>query len=332
MKKYLVTGGAGFIGSNVAAGLAKTRPQDHVTICDFYGTNDDKWRNNVRQPVDEYISPAEMFYWLDSNAESLDAIIHMGAISSTTETDGDLMLETNFTLPRILWAWCRENGKRFIYASSASVYGGGEHGFDDDISLEAMNKLRPLNTYGWSKYIFDYHIARALARGEETPAQWAGLRFFNVYGPNEYHKSEQQSVISRIFPRAKEGLAVNLFKSYHPDYKDGEQLRDFVYVKDCVNVVLWLIDNPDTSGMFNVGSGKAQSFNDLAAATFVGAGKETNINFIDMPEELKNKYQYFTESNNGRLEAAGYTKSFQPLEEGVKDYVQNYLMLPDPHL
>ena len=270
MKTYLITGGAGFIGSNIAAALVKKYPNDKIAVCDYFGDGDEKWCNNVRQPVDEYISPNEMFYWLEANAESLDAIIHMGAISSTTVTDADAALETNFTLSKILRGWAIENGKRFIYASSGSVYGGGEHGFHDDMSLEYLSKLRPLNTYAWSKYIFDYHIARSIARNEPQPAQWAGLRFFNAYGPNEYHKGTQQSVMAAIFPRAKEGLSVNLFKSYHPDYADGGQLRDFVYVKDCVDVVLWLLDNPDKSGMYNVGFGKARSFEDLAKISVCG--------------------------------------------------------------
>ena len=331
MKTYLVTGGGGFIGSNIAAALTKHYPEARIVVCDVYGSSD-KWRNNVKHPVDEIIAPGELFYWLETNADTLDAIVHMGAISSTIEKNADLILETNFTLPKILRAWCVERQKRFIYASSGSTYGAGEHGFDDDFSLAYQTKLKPLNAYAFSKRSFDFFVARTLARKEPQPVQQVGLKYFNVYGPNEYHKDDQRSVVSQIFPHASKGLAVHLFRSYHPDYKDGGQLRDFIYVKDCVKVVLWLLDNPTVNGLFNVGTGKARSFEDLARATFAAVGKEPRLSYIDMPEEIKGKYQYFTEAKMERLRAAGYDKSFFTLEEGVKDYVQNYLMQADAYL
>ncbi len=331
MKTYLVTGGAGFIGSNIAAALTIKYPNDRIAICDTYD-NGDKWRNNVKHLVDEFITPGEIFYWLEMHSDTLEAIIHMGGVASTTETNSNLALENNVSFSKVLRNWCIENKKRFIYASSASTYGAGEHGFDDDDSLEYLQKLRPLHTQAWSQCAFDYYIARTKSFGELQPLQSVGLKFFNVYGPNEYHKAEQRSVALQIFPHAREGLAVKLFKSYNKEYADGGQLRDFVYVKDCANVVLWLLENPQVSGLFNVGSGKARSFKDLAEAVFKAVNKPTNIHYIDMPEAIKDKYQYFTEAKMDRLLAAGYDIPFSTLEEGIADYVQNYLLQPDHYL
>ncbi len=331
MRSFLVTGGAGFIGSNIAAELVKRYPKDRVVVADYLGEQD-KWRNLSGFPPDEVISPNEMFFWLESNRDTLDAIIHLGALSSTTQTNGDLALEVNVSLPKILRSWCIENDKRFIYASSASVYGGGEHGFEDDPSLAYMQQLQPLNTYAWSKFSFDYYIARSLEREERQPMQWVGLRFFNVYGPNEYHKEDQQSVVANIFPHVQAGRPVHLFKSHHPDYKDGAQLRDFVYVKDCVNVVMWFVENPQASGLFNVGTGEARSFADLATAAFKALGKEPEITYEDMPEEIRERYQYYTQASMERLRAAGYVAPFTSLEDGVADYVRHYLNTDDPYL
>jgi ADP-L-glycero-D-manno-heptose 6-epimerase len=330
MKRILVTGGAGFIGSNIAGTLAD-HTKYRVVVADQFGS-DDKWRNLAKHRIYEIISPGDIFYWLESNKNELDAIIHMGAISSTTETDVDLILETNFTLSRGLWNWAAQNKKRFIYASSAATYGGGEAGFKDDLSPEALAKLKPLNAYGWSKQLFDQFVAIATSgAGDKLPPQWVGLKFFNVYGPNEYHKDGQQSVVAQIFPHAKYGRPVKLFKSYHADYKDGEQLRDFIYVKDCVKLTAWLLGNPQVSGLYNVGTGKARSFNDLAKAAFNAVGKEPHITYFDMPEELRSKYQYLTEADMTRLRAAGYTEAFTSLEDGVKDYIQNYLNQDDQY-
>ena len=331
MKTYVVTGGGGFIGSNIAAALATTRPNDRVVICDAFGT-DDKWRNTAGVFVDEIIPPAELFYFLEMFSDEIDAVIHMGAISSTTETDADLMMEMNFSLPKIIRSWAVEKEKRFIYASSGSTYGAGEHGFDDDSSLDYLGKLKPLNTYAWSKCQFDYYVARSQFRGEAQPLQQVGLKFFNVYGPNEYHKDDQASVIERIFPHAQAERPVQLFKSYNENYADGGQLRDFVYVKDCVKVVQWLLDNENVNGLFNVGTGKARSFEDLANATFKALGQEPKIQYIDMPNDLKQKYQYFTEAKMDRLTTAGYNEPFYSLEDGVADYVQQYLNTGDKYI
>lgn len=329
MKYVLVTGGAGFIGSNIAGALA-----DHtdyrVVVADQFGATD-KYRNLSKHAIFEIIAPGETFYWLETHKENLDAIVHMGAISSTTEKDVDLILETNFTLSRALWRWATENKKRFIYASSAATYGGGEGGFKDDVSIDGLKKLRPLNAYGWSKHLFDQFVGMATSSKDKVPSQWVGLKFFNVYGPNEYHKEEQRSVVNQIYPHAQHGRPVKLFKSYNDKYADGGQLRDFIYVKDCVKVVAWLLANPQVNGLFNCGTGKARSFEDLANATFAAVGKKPAIQYIDMPEELRAKYQYFTEADMAKLRAAGYSEPFATLEEGVKDYVQNYLLKDDQY-
>lgn len=330
MQTILVTGGAGFIGSNLVAALC-ARGTHRVIVCDALGS-DAKWRNLQKHAVHEIIPPGNLFYWLEMYGASLDAIFHMGAISSTTETNVDLILENNQTLSTLLFRWCAENSKRFIYASSAATYGDGAQGFEDNASLASLNKLRPLNPYGWSKHIVDRYIATTLALKETLPPQWVGLKFFNVYGPNEYHKDEQRSVVSIKFPDAQCGKPVRLFKSYREDYPDGGQKRDFVYVKDCVKVMLWLFDTPAVSGLFNIGTGKACSFDDLARALFASMGKEPAIEYIDMPESLRDKYQYFTEARMERLRKAGYTAPFYTLEDGVRDYVQNYLTKDDPYL
>jgi ADP-L-glycero-D-manno-heptose 6-epimerase len=330
MQTILITGGAGFIGSNIVAKLC-ARGTHRIVVCDTLG-KDDKWRNLRNHPLYEIIPPNNLFYWLEMYANSLDAIIHMGAISTTTETDVDLILENNLTTSTLLFRWCAENAKRFIYASSAATYGDGKQGFNDDTSLEYLDSLRPLNPYGWSKHMVDRYIARAIAIGETLPPQWAGLKFFNVYGPNEYHKEDQRSVVTVKFPDAHAGKSVKLFKSYRKEYKDGGQMRDFVYVKDCVNVVMWLLDNPGVNGLYNLGTGKARSFDDLARALFTALGKEPKIEYFDMPETLRDKYQYFTEAKMDRLRQAGYTAEFTSLEDGVCDYVQNYLLKDDQYL
>lgn len=327
MKQVLVTGGAGFIGSVVAGTIA-----DHglysVVVCDQFGKND-KWRNLSHHRIFEIIAPEQLREWLELRTKDLAGIIHLGASSSTTETDVDFILKQNFTLTRELWSWASNHQIPFIYASSAATYGDGNAGFDDDIGKEQLSKLRPLNPYGWSKWLFDQYVSMAIERNHRLPPQWAGLRFFNVYGPNEYHKGDQKSVACNIFPHAAQGRPVHLFKSYNPAYEDGGQMRDFIYVKDCVSVILWLLKNPNVSGLFNVGSGQARSFKDLANAVFSALGKTPAITYFDMPETLKPKYQYFTEAKMDRLRAAGYPIPFMTLEEGIKDYVQGYLTKED---
>ena len=327
----VVTGGTGFIGSNLVAGL-EAQGADNLVVCDRLGTAD-KWRNIAKRALRDFVQPENLMAYLDAHKSEVKVIFHMGAISSTTEKDADLIMDTNFILTRNLWRWCAANKVRFIYASSAATYGNGEAGFKDDDNPEFLAKLRPLNPYGWSKHLFDRNVSGNLYhhKSEASPPQWAGLKFFNVYGPNEYHKGDQMSVICKLYPQVAAGAAARLFKSAHPDYEDGGQLRDFVYVDDCVSVMLWLYENPKVSGLFNVGTGKARSFKDLALSVFKAAGIEPKVNYIDMPEDLKNKYQYFTEADISKLREAGYTKPFTELEEGVRQYVQLFMAQQDQY-
>jgi ADP-L-glycero-D-manno-heptose 6-epimerase len=290
----------------------------------------EKWRNIAKHPIAGILPPEELEdFW--SEAPEVEAVLHMGAISATTATDGDLVAATNFTLPLWLWAACAERGVPLIYASSAATYGDGARGFDDEMTPEALAALRPLNLYGWSKLAFDRRVADMLDRGVAAPPQWAGLRFFNVYGPNEYHKGRMASVVFHKFHEVMAGGPARLFRSDRPDVADGEQRRDFVHVDDCVSVMLWLLDHPEVSGLFNVGSGRARTFLDLVRAMFAGMGQPERIEFVDLPEDLRGKYQYFTESPLRRLREAGYTEEMIPLEEGVRAYVRDFLMQPDPH-
>lgn len=253
----------------------------------------------------------------------------MGAISSTTENNADLIIANNFNLTLALFAWSTRNNVRIIYASSAATYGDGSCGFDDDSSLKFLKKLQPLNAYGWSKHLFDRRIARKVSEDKPMPPQWVGLKFFNVYGPNEYHKGGQQSVVSQIYPPASADAAAHLFKSHHPDYFDGGQKRDFVWVGDVVDVVMWLLDHPEVNGLFNLGTGKARTFYDLATAVYRALDKQPNIKFVDTPVSIRDKYQYFTEARMDRLRAVGYHKAFTSLEDGVKTYVTRYLATKD---
>jgi ADP-L-glycero-D-manno-heptose 6-epimerase len=321
----LVTGGAGFIGSNIVASLNEAGRND-VVVNDILGT-DGKWRNLAKRQLADAVSPADLFRWLEGR--KLDAVIHMGAISSTTATDGDLVLETNFRLSLKLLDWCTENRTPFIYASSAATYGDGEVGFDDDWSPDALKRLRPMNLYGWSKHLFDQALVERHVKRANLPPQWAGLKFFNVFGPNEYHKGTMASVLCRVFDEAKSGKPVRLFKSHKDGIADGDQRRDFIYVDDVIAVVRWLLDTPKVSGIFNVGTGKARSFRDMIEAMFASLGRAPNIEYIDMPEQIRDSYQYFTQSEVGHLRKAGYNAGFTPLEDAVKDYVTRYLDRPD---
>ena len=327
----VVTGGAGFIGSNLVAGL-EARGVGDIVICDSLGASD-KWRNIAKREIRDIVHPDRLMDYLNNHAGDIDMVFHIGAISSTTETDADLIMDTNFVLSRRIWKWCWKNQKRLIYASSAATYGDGSHGFKDHDSIDGLKHLMPLNPYGWSKHVFDRRVARINeTKSEPLPPQWAGLKFFNVYGPNEYHKGEQMSVVCKLYPQVVAGAAARLFKSHHPDYQDGGQLRDFVWVGDCVDVMLWLYDNPNVSGIFNVGTGKARSFKDLAEATFKAAGKPSKINYIDMPEGLREKYQYYTQADMTKLRAAGYDKPFTELEDGIGKYVRDFLSKSDPYM
>lgn len=326
---FVVTGGAGFIGSNILAAL-EARGEDLI-VCDRLRSND-KWRNVAKRELADVVHPDQIFTFLEANKKAISAIFHMGAISTTTETNADLIVTNNFNLSLALWKWCARNEVRLIYASSAATYGDGRQGFDDAFSIEALARLRPMNAYGWSKHLFDRRVAREIKRGHQTPPQWAGLKFFNVYGPNEYHKGGQQSVVAQVFPQADANSPAHLFRSHRADYRDGEQLRDFVWVGDCVDVMMWLLDHPQVSGLFNLGTGRSRSFNDLAAAVYRALGKEPYIKYVDMPMELRGRYQYHTEATMHRLRDAGYTKPFTSLEDGVTAYVQRYLNTPDRYV
>jgi ADP-L-glycero-D-manno-heptose 6-epimerase len=326
---YLITGGAGFIGSNLVARLAARG--EPVAVCDWLG-QDDRWRNLAHHELAALVAPEALMPWLASPPAALKAVLHMGAISTTTESDVDRLAELNIRATLNLLQWCTERQVRFIYASSAATYGDGSGGFDDDGRSEALAQLRPLNAYGWSKHVVDRRIARLKQEGAALPPQCVGLKFFNVYGPNEYHKGSMQSVIARNFARVQAGEPLQLFRSYREDYADGGQLRDFIYVRDCIDVIEWLLAEPLVSGLFNVGTGQARSWLDLAGALFAACSHPREVHFIDMPENLQSRYQYFTEARMQRLRDAGYRRPFTSLEDGVGDYVRRYLAASDPYV
>jgi ADP-L-glycero-D-manno-heptose 6-epimerase len=314
----VVTGGAGFIGSNIVLDLSATGAR--VVVCDLFRSGQ-KWRNIAAASLYDILRPEALFGWLERHRDDVGVVIHMAAISSTTERDVDNFVASNVRLTLDLWEWCAAASKRLIYASSAATYGDGSAGFSDDHSPTALAELRPLNPYGWSKHVVDRRIIDDVVRGRSAPPQWAGLKFFNVYGPNEEHKGAMQSLVSKIDPIVRAGRTVTLFKSHDPRYRDGEQLRDFVYVKDCVEVVRWLLDSPAVSGLFNVGTGAARSFLELVGAVCAAVGCKPDIRFVDIPDELRMQYQYFTQANIGKLRNAGFTTPFHSLEEGVRDWL-----------
>jgi ADP-L-glycero-D-manno-heptose 6-epimerase len=321
----LVTGAAGFIGSNVVASLNEAGRTD-IVVNDVLG-GEGKWRNLASRQFADFIPPADLMRWLDGR--KLEAVVHLGAISSTTATDGDLVIEANFRLPLRLFEWCASARTSFIYASSAATYGVGEAGYSDDWPRAALQRLKPMNLYGWSKHVFDLAVVERVARMDKAPPQWAGLKFFNVFGPNEYHKGEMMSLVAKRFDDAKAGSAIRLFKSHRAGIADGEQRRDFIYVDDAVAVVRWLLETPSVSGIFNVGTGKARSFRDLMTAMFAALGRKPAIEYIDMPASIRDSYQYFTQAETTNLRRAGYNADFTPLEEAVQRYVTGYLDRPD---
>jgi len=317
----LVTGGAGFIGSNIVAALNDAGRSD-VVVCDLLG-HDGKWRNLAKRQLADIVPPGQLADWL--KGRTLDAVVHLGAISETTATDGDLVIETNFRFSMRLLDWCTANATPFIYASSAATYGDGAQGFKDDPSPAALKQLRPMNLYGWSKHLFDMAVIDRVTRREKLPPQWAGLKYFNVFGPNEYHKGTMMSVLARRFADIKAGRPVQLFKSHREGIADGDQRRDFIYVDDVVRVMMWLLATPDVSGLFNVGTGAARSFKDMMLAAFAALGAAPNIQYIDMPEQIRDSYQYFTQSEVDRLRGAGYNGGFTRLEDAVELYVKGFL-------
>ena len=314
----VVTGGAGFIGSAIVAGL-NARGISDIVIVDFL-ESDQKWKNLRNLQYADYIEADEFYEMLATEHIDwpIDTIIHMGACSDTTETDASYLVKNNYECSKMLACFATEKNIRFIYASSAATYGDGEKGFADDEGK--LEELLPLNMYGYSKQMFDLW-----AKKTGLLDSVVGLKFFNVFGPNEYHKGKMRSFVIKAFEQISESGKVNLFKSHHLDYADGEQLRDFLYIKDCVDMTLFFMDNPDVNGIFNLGTGKARSWNDLAKAVFVAMNKKPDIEYMPMPEELQGKYQYFTQADITKLQDAGYDKKQTSLEEAIKDYVQNYL-------
>ncbi len=314
----VVTGGAGFIGSAIVWRL-NTLGKDKIIIVDELG-QDEKWKNLVGLNYYDFINKDDFIKKIENGIDiDIKAIIHMGANSSTTEKDADHLLRNNYEYTKKLAQFCMSKNVRFIYASSAATYGDGSLGFDDSESVSQF--LRPLNMYGYSKNLFDVW---AIKQGMMDKI--AGIKYFNVYGPNEYHKGDMRSVVHKAFEQIKNTGKVKLFKSRNPEYKDGEQMRDFIYVKDAVDMTLFFLDQKDKNGLFNVGSGKARTWNDLVSAIFKATDKPVNIEYIELPEHLIEKYQYFTEAKLEKIKKAGYSNSITSLEDGVADYVKNYLL------
>jgi ADP-L-glycero-D-manno-heptose 6-epimerase len=315
----VVTGGAGFLGSAIVWGLNR-RGVDDILVVDNLGCTE-KWKNLVGLRYRDYVHKDEFAQRLRSSpwAEPVEAVIHMGACSSTTERDADYLMRNNVEYSKLLCRFALEQGARFVYASSAATYGDGGLGFEDDDAL--LDRLRPLNMYGYSKHLFDLWV-----RDEGLLDAVAGLKFFNVFGPNEYHKGEMRSVVCKAVAEITATEELRLFCSHRPDYAHGEQQRDFVYVEDCVEVVLWLLENTAVGGIFNVGTGRSRTWNDLARAVFAAMGREPRIRYIPMPEAIREKYQYYTCASMAKLRSRGCTVPFRSLEEAVTRYVQDFLL------
>ena len=325
----VVTGGGGFIGSVLAASLNEAGRSD-IVIVDHFGTGD-KWRNIAKRDFRDIVPVAGLPAWLERYGGDVEAVFHLGANSSTFADDADDIIATNLNSSIALWRWCAAAQRPLIYASSAATYGDGTAGFDDAGGIDAFKRLRPMNLYGWSKHAFDLWALRQAAAGS-APPHWAGLKFFNVFGPNEYHKGDMMSLVAKNYRKVAAGETIRLFKSHRPDYRDGEQRRDFVYVKDCVAAMLWLWRQGRDSGIYNIGSGEARSFLDLMNALGAACGRAPNIEFVDIPPEIRPNYQYFTEAKLTRLRQAGYNAPFTPLEAAVTDLVTHHLAQSDPYL
>ncbi len=321
----IITGGAGFIGSAMLWELNRNGFDDVIVVDDLGSTTTGKWKNLSGLSFTDFIHKNDFLAWFAENRlPAIKTVIHMGAISATTETDASLLLENNYNYSKELSLICASRDIRFVYASSAATYGDGSNGYNDE--EENMRQLRPLNMYGYSKQLFDLW---ALKTGILKKA--AGLKFFNVFGPNEYHKGDMSSVVYKAFHQIKDKQSVQLFESHRNDYRHGEQMRDFIYIKDCTALMLWLIENKQVNGVFNLGTGQARSFRDLVNATFSSLGLKPEIEYIPMPETLRDKYQYFTQADINKLRSYGYTQPMTSLEEGIKDYVCSYLDTDLPH-
>jgi len=326
----IVTGGAGFIGSAFVDKLEKAN-HSKIVVCDKFG-HDERWQNLKKRSLWDVVAPENIASFLKLNKDQIEIIYHMGANSSTTETNADLVMDMNFKFSKRLLEWCTRYSVRLVYASSAATYGDGSQGFSDFEREDDLSRFTPLNVYAWSKHLFDRHIAYLKKNNLALPPQLVGLKFFNVYGPNEYHKKNMMSVVKHVFDTVQKDEPARLFKSYRDDYEDGGQMRDFVWVKDCCDIMEWLYNKHKVNGLFNIGTGQARTFKDLAMAVFAGLEKEPNIEFVDMPEGLDEKYQYFTEAKMDKLKKAGYKKEMTSLEDGVREYVQQHLTQSDPYL
>ncbi len=322
---YIITGGAGFIGSALVWELNKHGIFDIIVVDNLASTN--KWLNLSHLRIRDYIHKDIFIENVRKNglAQEVKAVIHLGACSSTMEQNADYLMENNFHYTRDLFLAAKEKNIRFLNASSAATFGGGEHGFSNDLSF--IKKYRPLNAYAFSKQLFDLWTLDT-----NNLNNLVSLKFFNVYGPNEYHKGNMQSVVCKAVPQIQNENVMRLFKSAHPDYKDGEQMRDFVYIKDVVKLMYWLLENPNVTGIYNVGQGLARSWNDLVKAVYSAMGLETKIEYINMPKELLGKYQYYTHADMTWLKDVIYPYAFSTLEDGITDYVQNYLLKEDKYL
>ena len=322
---YIVTGGAGFIGSAMVWKLNQVGIDDILVVDNLART--DKWKNLVGLKYEDYLHRDQFRKYLLEGDDPFgtEAVFHMGACSSTTEPDADFLMENNYRYSQLVARFCMNSGARMINASSAATYGGGELGFSDD--HQATEALKPLNMYGYSKQLFDLWALKA-----GLMDRMASLKFFNVYGPNEYHKDDMMSVICKAHRQIGETGKLKLFKSYRPEYGHGGQQRDFVYVKDCVDIMWWLVENPGATGIFNVGTGFARAWNDLAAAVFAAMERTPEIEYIEMPESIRDKYQYFTQADMDKLKRAGYGAPMTSLEDGAADYVRHYLANDQAHL
>jgi ADP-L-glycero-D-manno-heptose 6-epimerase len=324
----IITGATGFIGSNIVTDL-NSRGRTDLLLVDDLGTQG-KWKNIAKRRFLDLIDYRDLDALLLRLPAKADVVFHMGANSSTISTDGDDILRVNLHASMFWWNWCTRTGTPLIYASSAATYGDGSQNFNDDQNLEALEKLAPLNLYGWSKHQFDKWAVERANEGS-CPPQWAGMKFFNVYGPNEYHKGDMRSLVAKNTELIARGEMIKLFKSHKDGYADGAQQRDFVYVKDCTAAMLWLMENSKSSGLFNMGTGKARSFVDLMNAIGSALSQSVNIEFVDMPESIRHNYQYFTESNSNKLNSVGAVKIAHSLEDGVCDYVNSYLSKVDQY-